>query len=451
MSAHHPRRLLLAVSPLALLFTLCATTHAQVSIGTAVDLALRNSPRVKIAQADLAKANANLSEARDVFIPSLSAGAGIGQSYGYSFNPPTLFTFTGQSLVYNGSQFDYIRSGRAGVVAAQQALQDTRESVAEDVALAFAAIEYGQQREAALEQQMNFAHRLTTIVQDRLDAGRDSSIDLTTARLTAAQLHLALLRAQNQTAVDREHLSRLLNLPAASFKIEGSLPALPPIEQPVATPDGYISYAVASAFSTAHAKQEVAWGDARARHRPQLSFVVQYNRYATFTNSFKALETATKIGANEGVFGVQITLPIYDRHLRDKSLESAADADRALHEAEFAQFTALDGRAKLRHNIAELQARAEVATLEQQLSQQQLDILTVQLQNASSGPGPQMTPRDEQNARIAERDKYLSLLDASYQLRQAQISLLRQSDQLEAWIRTAILALPTTPSTSSPH
>ena len=338
------------------------------------------------------------------------------------------------------------------MTAAQQfALEDVREAVAEDTALAFAAIEYGQQREAALGQQMDLARHLAAIVQDRLDAGRDSAIDLTTAKLTGAQLHLALLRAQNQTAVDREHLARLLNLPASSFHIEGTIPALPPIDPPASAPDTYVNFAVASAFSNAHAKQEVAWGDARALHRPQISFVVQYNRYATFTNSFKTLETTNKIGANEGVFGVQITLPIYDRQRRDKSRESAADADHALHEAEYAQFTALDGRAKLRHTIDELQARAEVATLEQQLSQQQLDILTVQLQNASSGPGPQMTPKDEQNARIAERDKYLNVLDASYQLRQAQISLLRQSDQLEVWLRTALLALPPAPSSSIGH
>ena len=451
MNVHLPRWSLI---PRALFVLFCAVSprsHAQVSIGTAVDLALRNSPRVKIAQADVAKAVASLSEAKDVFIPSLTAGAGIGQSYGYSFNPPTLFTFNGQSLVYNGSQFDYIRSGHAGLVAARQALQDTRESVAEDAALAFAAIEYGQQREAVLGQQSDFARRLTSIVQDRLDAGRDSKIDLTTAKLAAAQLRLALLRAQNQTAIDREHLARLLNLPASSLRIEGTLPSLPAIEEPTAAPDAYMNFAVASAYSNALAKRELAWGDARALHRPQLAFVVQYNRYATFTDSFKTLESTNKIGANEGVFGVQVTLPIYDRHLRDKSRESAADADHALHEAEYAQFNALDGRAKLRHSLAELEARAEVARLEQQLSQQQLDILTVQLQNASSGPGPQMTPKDEQNARIAERDKYLNLLEASYQLRQAQINLLRQSDQLEVWIRTSVLALPSTSSTPDSH
>ena len=426
----------LAAAPLA---------HAQISLSTVVDLAIKNSPRVKTAQSDVAKANAALSEAKDVFIPSLVAGAGLGQSYGYSFNPPTLFTFNGQSLVYNGSQFDYIRSGRAGVIAAQQALQDTREAVAEDAALTFAALDYDQQRETVLQQQTGFAAHLVSIVQDRLDAGRDTPIDLTTAQLTAAQLRLAYLRAGNQTAIDRDHLARLLGMPLSAIRVEGGFPAPPQDDQPASAPDTYINSGVASAYSNARAKQEIAWGDARSVHRPQLAFVVQYNRYATFTNSFKNLESTNKIGANEGVFGVQITLPIYDRQRRDKSRESAADAEHAIHEAEYAQFRALDGRSRLRHSIAELQARTEVATLEQRLAQQQLDVLTVQLANASTGPGPQMTPKDEQTSRIAERDKYLALLEAGYQLRQAQINLLRQSDQLEAWLRTAARVVPATP------
>jgi hypothetical protein len=52
--------------------------------------------------------------------------------------------------------------------------------------------------------------------------------------------------------------------------------------------------------------------------------------------------------------------------------------------------------------------------------------------------GPQMTPADEQNARIGEREKYLGVLDADYQLRQAEIHLLRQTGQLIQWLKSAV-------------
>jgi hypothetical protein len=48
-----------------------------------------------------------------------------------------------------------------------------------------------------------------------------------------------------------------------------------------------------------------------------------------------------------------------------------------------------------------------------------------------------MTPKDEQNARIQERQRFLELLDADFQLRQTQINLLRQNGQLEDWLKSA--------------
>ena len=50
-----------------------------------------------------------------------------------------------------------------------------------------------------------------------------------------------------------------------------------------------------------------------------------------------------------------------------------------------------------------------------------------------------MTPKDEQNQRIAEREKYLAVVDSNFQLRQAEINLLRQTGQLEQWLRRAVL------------
>ena len=91
------------------------------------------------------------------------------------------------------------------------------------------------------------------------------------------------------------------------------------------------------------------------------------------------------------------------------------------------------------HATAELAARAEVASLDQRLAQQQLDVMQVQL-NAGTGSSsaPQMTPKDEQTSRIAEREKFLTVLDTNFEMRKAQINLLRQTDQLENWIESTV-------------
>jgi outer membrane protein TolC len=432
---------------------LATAAPAQISLGTAVDLALRNNPRVQGAQADVDKASAQLAETHDVYIPSLNAGAGLGQAYGYSEYPPTLFTVSSTSTVYNPSQHDYINSARAGVKAAQLSLEDVREQVAEDTALAFLDLSHDQQRQQIRSQQEGFANSLVMIVQQRADAGQDTQIDLTQAKLTAAQLRVQRLVAEDLTKYDREHLARLIGLPPASLTTDDTFPIVHlPVDQWTSAPGGsYANSAVTSAFINANAKQQQAIGDARFHYFPTVNMFSQYNRYATFTNSFKTLDALynNQLTANEGAFGVQITWDLFDRPRRARAHESSAEASRALHDAEEAQIDALDSQARLRHSISELQAQADVANLQQQLAQQQLDVVHLQMQSGNPN-GPQMTPKDEQNARISERDKYLAVVDAGFQLRQTEIQLLRQTGQLIAWLQSIAAAPVPKPGTTLP-
>jgi outer membrane protein TolC len=408
-----------------------------------------------VAQSDVDKARASLAQSRDVYVPVVVAGAGIGESYGYSPNPPTLFTFNAQSLVFNFSQRDYIRAGRYGLNAAALALQDARQGVMEDTALSFLALQHDQQRQAVLTEENEFAQRLVSIVSDRVDAGRDTAIDLTQAQLTAAQFHLATLRQQDETANDRDHLSLAMGMsPSPTLTAEGVIPPAPETFNPVPSLSAAATPSVAAAYATAVSKEEQTRGDHRYLLRPQFSLIAQYNRYATFTNSFSTLENinGSKIGSNEGVFAVEIQVPLFDKLHKSKADESAADAVHARAEADDAQRTALDGQLKLRHSVEVLKWQSEVARLEQQLAQQQLEALTLQLNTASANAnGPALSPKDEQNSRIAERQKYLALIDADYQLREAQIQLLRQTGQIEAWLRQSLQAAPgpvTPPSTA---
>jgi outer membrane protein TolC len=417
---------------------------------SAVDLALRHSPRIKMSEADVQKARAALAETKDVFIPSFSAGAGLGQSFGYSPNPPTLFFATGQSVIYTASQLSYIKSARLSFTAAKQQFLDVREAVAEDVALTYSDLLKDQQREAALEQQVDDTARLVAIIEDRVNAGRDAHIDLTQARLNAANLRVVRLHARDDTLNDQKHLADLIGEPAGIVHIAGAFPTNPlPIEtlQPEA---GYANAAVSAAFLTAQARQKQAYADSRFLYRPSVSSFVQYNRYATFTNSFQQLSVIdaqgnrVQIGANQYAFGFQFNLPLFDRARRDHNRESIMDASHALHEAEQAQTAALDGQSRLRHSLEELSAQAEAATLAQQLAQEQLEIVDLELKAPVSGT-PALTPKEQQNARIAERERFLTVVDANYQLRQAQIQLMRQTGRLIEWLTDAGFTAPPPP------
>ncbi|MEO6910538.1 MAG: TolC family protein [Edaphobacter sp.] len=419
-----------------------APAVAQISFTTAVDLALKSNPKVLMAQADVDKAKAALSGAHDVYIPTVSGGSGLGYSYGFPVGQPSIFKFTMQSLAFDFSQGDYIRASRFALKAANLALEDARQAVTEDVAITYVTLNHDSQRQTALSEQAGYAARLIDIIQERLDAGQDTPIGLTGAQLSAAQISLARLHADDAVASDQAHLARLIGLPARGLDVvSSSIPPFTPSQED--QPDAAVlsaSPAVASAYATASAKRQIAFGDERYLWRPQIAFAAQYNRYAKYNNY--DLYYSHFQHNNFGV-GIEITLPIFDMGHRAKARESAADAAHAQHEADQARDEFLEGRQKTRHATAELAARAKVASLDQQLAQQQLNILLVQL-NAGSGnlSGAQMTPKDEQTSRIAEREKFLTVLDTNFQMRTAEINLLRQTGQLENWVRSAVQSQP---------
>ncbi|HEU5341390.1 TolC family protein [Edaphobacter sp.] len=422
-----------------------APAVAQISFTTAIDLALKNNPKVLAAEAAAAKAQAALQGSKDVYIPSLVGGSGLGYSYGFPVGQPSIFNFTSQSLLFNFSQRDYVRAARAALDAANLALKDAREAVAEDTAITYIALDRDTAREAALDDQSGYAKHLVEIVQERLDAGQDTAIGLTMARLTAARIRLAKLHAGDDAETDLEHLAHLTGLPARGLSIVGSsIPVIAAPVDPTSAQASSTSPAVDAAYATAHAKSLIAFGDARYLWRPQIFFAAQYNRYTKYNNYDLYYKNFQH---NNAGIGVEIQLPIFDAARRAKARESAADAVRAQYEADEARDQFLEGRKKLEHTTAELAAQAEVATLDQQLAQQQLDAMLVQLKSGTGNPnGPQMTPKDAELSRIAEREKFLAVLDAKFQMRQAEINLMRQTGELETWLKSVAAAQASVPA-----
>ncbi len=411
--------------------------RAQLSFTSAVDLALRNSPKVQMAQANLDKARAAASETTDAYLPNLSGGSGLGYSYGFPLGQPTLFTFSSQSLVFNYSQRDYIRSARQGVLAATEALREVRQEVAEDAAVTYLSIDRIEHSRAAMEDEYTAAERLVSIVQARLDAGRDTGMELAKARRTVAQMRLQRLLLADDAAVLRDHLGRLDELTTGLIQTDSaSIPAFPARVGGTASPPD--TPGVRAAFANAQAKRELAFGDAKYAFRPQVYFFAQYSRFSTF-NNYQQYYLHFQYNAAE--IGVQITVPFYDRLRRSKARESAADAVHAEREAIDTRNQLLEGRVKLQHAATELQARLDLADIDQDIAQQQLDATVLQLQASPSDPNtPQLTPKDEQNARIQERQRFIDLQDARYQLRKTQVNLLRQTGELEDWLKSAARA-----------
>src|SRR6185503_8815373 len=139
------------------IFSLPTSGNAQVDFASTMRLALQNSPRVRAAQLDVKKTQKSLAIAKDIFIPSVVTGGGLGWTYGITLTVPTIFTVNAQSLVYSNQQRFTIRAAHAEVEAAQFALIEARQETEEDVAITCVALDENQSVLEALSQQQEFA------------------------------------------------------------------------------------------------------------------------------------------------------------------------------------------------------------------------------------------------------------------------------------------------------
>ncbi len=433
---------------------------SQISLTTAVDLAEKTDPRVRIAQADLEHAKAALAEAHDAFVPSIGATGGVGRSTGVPLSLPVVFSIAAQSLVFNFSQLDNIRSAHAGVDAAKLTLQDMQEQVAEDTVETYLALDEAQQRHTALNAAAGFSTRLVDIVQGRFDAGLDPHVDLTRAKRTTAQLHLQTLQSDDEIETLQDHLGRLTGIRAALATEHDSIPGISLTRSGNVTVTVPESPRLRAARANVAIKEYLAHGQKRYAYLPQFAFAANYSRISTaFTNYaayYPAFNPANRLNMdtlsnNALSLGVQLSIPLFDRAQKARYQEGLADAARARAEADDAGNAFREGELKLRHGMAELAARSELAEQDQQLAQDQLDAVLVQLQSSAAAlQGPLLTPKDEQNARLQERQRYVDVLAAKLERDQTAVKLMRQDGMLESWLRSSLHATPGTTSVTSP-
>jgi outer membrane protein TolC len=440
---------------LGMLASLTVSASAQISLSSAVGLALKNDPRVKMSEASVQKAQAALEETKDVYVPTMSASAGYGRGYGVPTDLPKVFSLSSQSLVFNFSQHDNIRAAASGVDAAKFALKDMREQVEEDVVVTYLNLDIDDQALAVMTQEYGAATRLVTIVQERLDAGQDDRMSLLRAQRSAKQIELGQLNLQDEIATLSDHLSRLIGLPDDRLKaISSSIPALPSVQVAADNGNESDSPGVRAALANAISKQKLSFGENRFRFRPQMSLGVNYSRIDTGQDDYALYYPGFGNGhsLNAVSVGIEMLIPIYDRRHQDEANQAKAEASRAYFESETQRDQFLQGRKKLRRSATELQTRSELAEIDQNIAQEQLKTVLAQLSaDSGSSSGQQMTPEDEQSARLTEGQRSIDLLSAQFQLSQAKVNLLRQTGQLDNWLKSAIALEEGLPTSAVSH
>lgn len=398
----------------------------------AVELALEHSTGIAIANADRKKAEHGVAEQRYMFVPQVTAGSGLGYSNGFPLSlenlAPSLFNINSSAYIVNLAQKEFIRASRHELAAMTKMADERRAQVVYEVALTYSQLDSLESSMGNLRQQQQSASRVQTVAQQRTQAGVDSPVELTRAKLALARVRLQMEESQGQADLLRAQLAQMTGLQASQIQtISDSIPALPvPVDAREYLPrvektSGQIQVAMEQAL----AKESQAKAEKRNKW-PAVDYALQYAVLARY-NNYDVYFRSSAFQRNNVTAGVVIRWPFFNRGQDARIQEAEQEAIKARKQAEDTKNQVTNEAMKLQQSLRQLAAARDVAQLEYQLAS--TDVQTVNARLEAGGA----TIRDQENARLAERQKYVSYMDANFSLEKALMQLLVSTGEIENW------------------
>jgi len=397
---------------------------------TAIELALKNSATTGVAQADLQRANSSVAQLRNAFKPLTVVGAGLGASYGFPLSlegaAPAIFNMNFQGALWNPAQHSYIKAARSDVAATTAQNAERRNDVITETAVAYIQLDLLESSLAIQREQEQAAAKFQDIVNQRVQAGLDSQVETARARLVGARTRLDI--AQTQSAADqlRLRLSQLTGLPAASIRTSTeSIPELPAVPQD----ENLVDEAVRNnpAIKAADAAAQAKGFRARAEHQLLYPTVDYAGQYAVLSRINNYDEFFQKFQRHNVTAGVAIRFAFFNPVQRAAAEVAKAEAAKSRKDAQGVREQVSTDTLKLQRSVRQLAAAREVAQLEHQLAQADIEATHAKIESGAA------SLKDEENARVAEHERYTAFLNSNFELDRAQIQLLRQTGHLETW------------------
>ena len=396
----------------------------------AVQLALSHSTASGAASADEQRAFASYKEARNQYVPQIIVGSGLGASWGFPLtlegSAPSIFNVNAQSALINPALRDFVRAAKTEWKASAVQTKDQRNQVIQDTVLSYAELSKWEALQTHLRDEQADALKVEQVVNERVQEGIDSSLARNKARLNTARVRMRMAEAQGTVDVLRNRLSQMTGIAATSIEtVPDSIPALPEVKQE----DNLVSQALEVSPSVQAAEYHATAQSFRARgeHRamwPAVDFAAQYAVLAKYNNYFDFYKTFER---NNATLGVAIRFPFLSPAQHAHAAAADAEALRARKDAEAAKNRVSEETLKLQRAVEQLTAAHEVADLEYQVAQSNLEASQVRMDAGTA------TLRDVEDARSQANERYNTLQDASFELQKARITLLRATDELAAW------------------
>jgi outer membrane protein len=393
----------------------------------AVNLALQRSRVVALAnlQYDLAKRQANVR--RSDFLPNLFAGSGAAYTNGFPLveggGAPAIF-----SLSYQQSLFDRLANSQVKVAeqtAEQQRLaaQDASNTIAIRAASSYLELAKTRRELDLMKRGRDSAQKILDFTKDRAGAGYELPIEVTKAQLTSARIEQRIAVLEDQEDTLTEQLRSMLGYPQDAM-IQVATEDLPAeADQSV---DAWEAQALRNNVAikqaeTEHQSSLAQLKGERGGRWPTISLIGQYNVLARFNNYDQFFD---RFQRNNVIGGIDVKIPVFSSRASAaiSFAQTNANATQMAIENKRNEVS-LDVRHKARV-VKEADTSRQVAQLELDLAQQNLQVLQAQFQQGRA------SVRDLESAQLDENDKWLAFLDSDFARQQAQLDLLQTTGQV---------------------
>jgi len=402
----------------------------EVTFRRAVELALKNSTTMAIADADQRRAQQGYLETRNQFLPQMVLGSGLGYSHGFPLSlenaAPSILNLNTRQFLINAAQREFMKAAKSELAAMNKLGEDRRAQVILETAMVYAELDKVLDSLKTLKQQEASAQRVEAVSRERLQAGVDPELEVTRARLGAARVRMAVEKAQGDAELLRTRLAQLTGLQAEGIEtVSESIPRLPGIEDRQAL----LAKALENSPSIKIAAEQAAAQAARAKGErkamyPSVDFASQYALLARYNNYDRFFASFERHNATVGVV---IRFPFLDFAQKARAEAAQAESTKASKEAEAVKHKVATDSLKLQQAVRQLAAAKEVARLEYQIASADVQAVQARLEAGAANV------RDQENARLLEQIRYAALLDATLELDKAQMQLLRATGELEKW------------------
>src|SRR5436853_2301495 len=211
-----------------------AQEAVSINLKQAIEMALRNSREVGLAQARYNVAQNTVDVNRSSFHPNLFTGSGAAYTHGFPQTPsgaaPSIVNASYLQTVYNPLLMSQVRSAGERKEAQRLELEKTRNSIMLQTGSAYLELAKVRHSLDLMRTQRQSNARILEFTRQRLNEGRELPIEVTRAELNEARSEQRIVQLESRQRVLDRQLAALIGVPG-DRRIEIGSEVLPLDEQ----------------------------------------------------------------------------------------------------------------------------------------------------------------------------------------------------------------------------